>query len=108
MVPNEIRALLSNDHFHVVPLLSELWFNKNRAYNEFLTRTLPASEALWSTRQYKLLVLCIPLTANKISHLNLFSSTSNVSNQMTVTNLSVILLVYTAKHLLKGSFITVI
>jgi len=55
----------------------------------------------------ELLVLCISLTAKKINHLNLLSRTSNVSVQKTVTNLSVILLVYTIKYLIKGSFIIV-
>lgn len=55
----------------------------------------------------ELLVLCILPTANNISHLNLLLSTLNVSTQMTVTNLSVMLLVYIIKILLKGSFILV-
>lgn len=45
--------------------------------------------------------------SNKIRHLNSLSSTSNVSTQMTAANLSVILVVYAIKHLLKGAFVTV-
>lgn len=47
-----------------------------------------------NTMVQELLELCILLAANKISHLNLLASTSNVATQMAATIFSVILLVY--------------